>query len=115
LRLVGSSGDVELRGLFLLHARTHFKQTINKKIAPVFEVVVVTRRGVTTLPDVSPMLFYLISSLRITPTTSSNFKVFEPETELLTAMTKPFQLFGNESKIRRSLTSSSKSTFTELS
>ena len=46
-------------------------------------------------PDVSPMLFRRISSLRITPITSSNFKVFEPETELLTAMTKPFQLSGS--------------------
>jgi hypothetical protein len=47
LRLVGSSGDVESRGLFLLHARTHFKQTKKKNFAPVFRVVVVTRRVVT--------------------------------------------------------------------
>jgi len=47
VRLVGSSGDVESRGLFLLHARTHFKQTNKKKIATIFGVVVVTRRGVT--------------------------------------------------------------------
>jgi hypothetical protein len=32
LRLVGSSGDVESRGLFLLHARTHFKQKKKKKL-----------------------------------------------------------------------------------
>jgi hypothetical protein len=47
LRLVGSSGDVESRGLFLLHARTHFKQKKKKKIAPVDRVVVLTRRVVT--------------------------------------------------------------------
>jgi hypothetical protein len=46
MRLVGSSGDVESRGLFLIHARTHFKQT-KKKIAPVCGVVVITRRGIT--------------------------------------------------------------------
>jgi len=64
------------------------------------------------LPYVSPVLFHYIFLLRITPKTSSNFRVFEPETKLLTTMTKPFQLSGNEHKIRRSLTSSSKSTFT---
>ena len=69
---------------------------------------------VNELLDVSPVLFLHISSLRITPTTSSNFKVFEPDIELLISMTKIFHLSGNEDKIRRALTSSSKFTFTEL-
>jgi hypothetical protein len=51
LRPVGSSGDVGSRGLFLLHARTHLNKhgemIIKKKIAPIFGVVVVTRRVVT--------------------------------------------------------------------
>jgi hypothetical protein len=34
------------------------------------------------LPIVSPMFFRRISSLRITPTKSSNFKVFDPETRI---------------------------------
>ena len=38
---------------------------------------------VNALPDVSHVFFYHISLLRITPTTSSNFKVLEPETKLL--------------------------------
>jgi len=56
------------------------------------------------LPDVSLELFRRISLLRIAPTTSSNFKVLDPETELLMAITKPFQLSGNEHKNNRALT-----------
>jgi hypothetical protein len=40
-----SSGVVQLSVLLLLHARTHLTK---KKIAPVFRVVVVTRRFVTS-------------------------------------------------------------------
>ena len=69
---------------------------------------------VNALLVVSLVLFLHISSLRITPTTSSNLRVFELGTELLTTMTKLFQLSGNEHKIRRALTSSSKFNFTEL-
>jgi hypothetical protein len=75
---------------------------------PMFSMIIV-------LPDVSPVLFLHISSLRITQTTSSNFRVFEPKTKLLTTMTKPFHLSFNEHRIRRAMTSSSKSTFIELS
>ena len=56
---------------------------------------------VNALPDVSPVLFFHISLLRITPTTSSNLRVFELGMELLTTMTKPFQLSGNEHGIKR--------------
>ena len=66
------------------------------------------------LPDVSLEIFRRISSLRIAPTTSSNFKVLDPETELLMAITKPFHLSGNEHKNNRALNSSSKFTPTEL-
>ena len=66
------------------------------------------------LPNVSLELFHHISSLNIAPTTSSNFKVLDPETELLMAITKPFQLSGNEHKNNRALPSSSKFTPTEL-
>ena len=63
---------------------------------------------VNALLDVSHVLFLHISSLRITPTTSSNLRVFEPKRELLIVITKPFQIYGNEYKILRALTSSSK-------
>jgi len=66
--------------------------------------------AVKALPDVSLELFRHISSLRISLTTSSKFKVLDRETELLMAITKPFQLSGNEHRNNRALTSSSKFT-----
>jgi hypothetical protein len=46
---------------------------------------------------------------------SSKFKVFEPETHLLTDMTKLFQLSINQHKIKRALTLLSKFTLTNQS
>jgi len=48
------------------------------------------------------------------PTTLSNFKVVDLETELLIAITMPFQHFANEDRNNRSQTSSSKFSPTEL-
>ena len=56
---------------------------------------------------VLPVLLHCIYFLRITPTTSSNFKVFELERELLIAITKLLQIFGKEYKFKRALTYSS--------
>jgi hypothetical protein len=51
---------------------------------------------VNALPSVSLFLFHHISLLRITPTTSSNFRMFEPETKLLTSMTNMSHISSNE-------------------
>jgi len=53
-------------------------------------------------------------TLVIAPQASSKFKVLDPETELLMAITKPFQLSGNEHRNNKALNSSSKFTPTEL-
>ena len=60
------------------------------------------------LPDVDPpKIFPWVSSLKITMITSSYLRVLDPKMELLTAITKPFQLLGKEHKIKRTLISSS--------
>jgi len=48
------------------------------------------------------------------PTISSNFKVLDPETDLLIAIAKLFQLSGHKHRNNISLTSSSKFTPIEL-
>jgi hypothetical protein len=45
MRPDGSSVDLESRGLFLLHTRTHFKK--KKKIHRLTELLSLARRGVT--------------------------------------------------------------------
>jgi len=46
----------------------------------------------------------------MTSKTSSNFKIIDLETELLIAITNPFQIFGNVNRNNKALTSSSKFT-----
>jgi len=70
--------------------------------------------AVKALADVSPELFRHISLLRIALTTSSKFKALYLETYLPMAITKPFQISGNEHINNKALTSSSKVTPTEL-
>ena len=55
--------------------------------------------AVKALPDVSLELFHCISSLRIAPTTSSNFKVPNLETELLMAINNHSNFLTMSTKI----------------